>query len=38
LCKTVERFGRSGVGFGGVDPWVLFIMSFGSQTSKQSTN
>jgi hypothetical protein len=23
----VERIGRSGVGFGGVDPWVLFIPS-----------
>jgi hypothetical protein len=27
LCKSVERFGRSGVGFGGVDPRVLFIPS-----------
>jgi hypothetical protein len=25
LHKSVERFGRSGVGFGGVDPRVLFI-------------
>jgi hypothetical protein len=25
LCEFVERFGRSGVGFGDVDPWVLFI-------------
>jgi hypothetical protein len=25
LRKSVERFGRSGVGFGGVDPLVLFI-------------
>jgi hypothetical protein len=25
LRKSVERFGRSGVGFGGVDPQVLFI-------------
>jgi hypothetical protein len=24
LCKSVEQFGRSGVGFRGVDPWVLF--------------
>jgi hypothetical protein len=23
LCKSVERFGRSGVGFGGVDPRVV---------------
>jgi hypothetical protein len=23
LCKSVEQFGRSGVGFGGVDPRVL---------------
>jgi hypothetical protein len=27
LFETVERIGRSGVGFGGVDPWVLFIPS-----------
>jgi hypothetical protein len=27
LCKSVERFRRSGVGFGGVDPRVLFIPS-----------
>jgi hypothetical protein len=27
LCNTLERFGRSGVGFGGVDPRVLFIPS-----------
>jgi hypothetical protein len=25
LCKFVERFERSGVGFGGVDPRLLFI-------------
>jgi hypothetical protein len=25
LRESVERFGRSGVGFGGVDPRVLFI-------------
>jgi hypothetical protein len=25
LFKPVERFGRSRLGFGGVDPWVLFI-------------
>jgi hypothetical protein len=25
LRKSVERFGRSGFGFGGVDPRVLFI-------------
>jgi hypothetical protein len=24
----VERFGRLKFGFGGVDPWVLFILSF----------
>jgi hypothetical protein len=27
LFETVERIGRSGVGFGGVDPRVLFIPS-----------
>jgi hypothetical protein len=27
LFKSVERFGRSKFGFGGVDPWVLFIPS-----------
>jgi hypothetical protein len=27
LFKSVERFGRSGFGFGGVDPRVLFIPS-----------
>jgi hypothetical protein len=27
LCESVERIGRSGVRFGGVDPWVLFIPS-----------
>jgi hypothetical protein len=27
LRKSVERFGRSGVGFGGVDPRVLFILT-----------
>jgi hypothetical protein len=27
LHKSVERFGRSRFGFGGVDPWVLFIPS-----------
>jgi hypothetical protein len=27
LCKSVERFGRSEVGFGGVDPRVLFVPS-----------
>jgi hypothetical protein len=27
LCKSVERIGRSGVGFRGVDPWELFIPS-----------
>jgi hypothetical protein len=27
LFKFVERFGRSRFGFGGVDPWVLFIPS-----------
>jgi hypothetical protein len=28
----VERFGRSRFGFGGVDPWVLFILSCLSYT------
>jgi hypothetical protein len=27
LFKFVDRFGRSRFGFGGVDPWVLFIPS-----------
>jgi hypothetical protein len=27
LFKPMERFGRSRLGFGGVDPWVLFIPS-----------
>jgi hypothetical protein len=27
MCKFVERFGRSSVGFGGVDPRVLYIPS-----------
>jgi hypothetical protein len=27
LCESVERIKRSGVGFGGVDLGVLFIMS-----------
>jgi hypothetical protein len=27
LVRILERIGRSGVGFGGVDPWVLFIPS-----------
>jgi hypothetical protein len=27
LLKSVERFGRSRFGFGGVDPRVLFILS-----------
>jgi hypothetical protein len=27
LCESVERIGRSGVGFGGVDPRALFISS-----------
>jgi hypothetical protein len=26
LFKSMERFGRSRLGFGGVDPWVLFIL------------
>jgi hypothetical protein len=32
LRKSVERFGRSGVGFGGVDPQVLFIPMNSSHT------
>jgi hypothetical protein len=32
LFETVERIGRSGVGFGGVDPRVLFIPSCPSLT------
>jgi hypothetical protein len=33
LCKSVERFERSGVGFGGVDLQVLFIPMSSSHTS-----
>jgi hypothetical protein len=32
LFKPVERFGRSKLGFGGVDPRVLFIPSFPGYT------
>jgi hypothetical protein len=32
LFKPVERFGRSRLGFGGVDPWVLFIPSYPGYT------
>jgi hypothetical protein len=32
LFKPVERFGRSRLGFGGVDPRVLFIPSFQGYT------
>jgi hypothetical protein len=32
LCKSVERFGRSGVGFGGVDPRVLFTPTSSGHT------
>jgi hypothetical protein len=33
LVRSVERFGRSKFGFGGVDPWVLFIPSCPGYTS-----
>jgi hypothetical protein len=32
LFKSVERFGRSKFGFGGVDPRVLFIPSYPGYT------
>jgi hypothetical protein len=32
LCKSVERFRRSGVGFGGVDPRVMFIPTSSGHT------
>jgi hypothetical protein len=32
LFKSMERFGRSKFGFGGVDPWVLFIPSCAGYT------
>jgi hypothetical protein len=32
LFKSVERFGRSRFGFGGVDPRVLFIPSYPGYT------
>jgi hypothetical protein len=32
LCKSVERFGRSGFGFGGVDTQVLFILTSSGHT------
>jgi hypothetical protein len=33
LCKSVERFGRSRFGFGGVDPRVMFIPRSPGHTS-----
>jgi hypothetical protein len=32
LFKSEEQFGRSKFGFGGVDPWVLFIPSWPGYT------
>jgi hypothetical protein len=36
LCESVERIWRSGVGFEGVGPRALFIMSFTGVTSLAS--
>jgi hypothetical protein len=36
LLGSVERIGRSGVGFGGVDPRVLFIPSYPGYTGLTS--